>query len=78
MQKYPNFKSASQIIVSGSSAGGIATYLWTNYVRTLVNNASNVLSVPDSGIFLITKTYNTGVNFLETVIQNMFKLANAD
>lgn len=78
LQKYPTFKDAKQIIITGSSAGGIATFLWTNYVRSLVTNASVVLSVPDSSVFLITKTYQTQVNFLETVTQNMFKLANID
>ena len=64
--------------MTGSAAGGIATYLWTNYVRDLVSYPSNVLMVPDSGIFLITKTYNTGVDFLQTTLINMFKLANID
>lgn len=78
MQRYPTFKNAQQVIITGSSAGGIATYLWANYARTLVANASVVLSVPDSSVFLITKTYQTQVNYLETIIQNMFKLANID
>jgi fructose-1-phosphate kinase PfkB-like protein len=57
MKRYPQFKNADQVIVTGSSAGGIATYLWTNYARTLVSNTSNVISIPDSRIFLITKTF---------------------
>jgi hypothetical protein len=64
MNRYPQFKNADQVIVTGSSAGGIATYLWTNYVRTLVTNTSNVISIPDSGIFLATKTYKTGIEAL--------------
>lgn len=77
-QRYPTFKNADQVVITGSSAGGIATYIWANYARTLVNNASAVLSVPDSGIFLLAKTYKTQVNYLETIIINMFKLANID
>jgi hypothetical protein len=78
MQRYANFKSASQIIITGSSAGGIATYLWTNYVTTLVNNPSTVISIPDSGIFLITKTFSTNLDLLQTVTVNLFRLANID
>ena len=55
-QKY-NLTQASQIIVSGSSAGGIATYLWVDYVRTLVPNPKTVYGVVDSGIF-----YNPAVS----------------
>lgn len=64
--------------MTGSSAGGIATFLWTNYVRTLVTNASNVLSIPDSGIFITFKTFNNQVDYLETVVINNFRLANID
>lgn len=53
MNNYPSFKNADQIVITGSSAGGIASYIWPNYVRTLVANASNVVSIPDSGVFLL-------------------------
>jgi hypothetical protein len=78
LQKYPNFKTASQIIITGSSTGGIASYLWTNYVRDLVNNSSVVLNIPDSSVFLITRTYQTYIDYLQTVIVNVFKLTNID
>ena len=64
--------------MTGVSAGGIATFLWTNYVRDLVSNPSNVLMIPDSGIFMIAKTYQTGTDFFLTTVVNMFKLANID
>jgi hypothetical protein len=38
--------------MAGSSAGGVASYLWTNYVRSLVAYPSNVLTVADSAYFL--------------------------
>ena len=46
-----NLTQAHQIIVSGSSAGGIATYLWVDYFRSLVPDESIVFGVSDSGIF---------------------------
>ena len=55
--KMYNLTKADKIIVSGSSAGGIATFLWVDYVRTLVPNPEKVYGVSDSGIF-----YNPAVN----------------
>lgn len=46
-----NFSQADKIIVSGSSAGGIATYLWVDYLRTLVPNPKQIYGVSDSGVF---------------------------
>ena len=39
------------MIVSGSSAGGIATFLWVDHIRTLVSDPKVVYGVVDSGIF---------------------------
>lgn len=78
MNKYPTFKSAQQIIVTGSSAGGIATYLWTNYVREQVTNASNVISIIDSGIFLSFKTFTDHTFHTDATIQTLFQISNAD
>lgn len=46
-----NLAQAERIVVSGSSAGGMATYLWVDYFRTLVPNPKVVYGVADSGIF---------------------------
>jgi hypothetical protein len=46
-----NLAQAERIVVSGSSAGGIATYLWVDYFRTLVPNPKVVYGVADSGVF---------------------------
>ena len=78
MNRYPNFKTADQIIITGVSAGGIGAFLWTNYVRNLVTNASVVISIPDSSVFLATKTYQTNIDGIFTTTMNMFKTANLD
>jgi hypothetical protein len=46
--------NASDIVVTGQSAGGLATYLWTNYIydRAILAGVKNIWSIPDSGIFL--------------------------
>lgn len=78
MNKYPTFKNAQQVIVTGSSAGGIATFLWTNYVRDLISNSSNVISIIDSGIFLSFKTFTDHKNYSDTILETMFKISNTD
>ena len=60
-----NLAQAERIIVSGSSAGGIATYLWVDYFRTLVANPKVVFGVADSGVF-----YNPLINSQLSVDEN--------
>ncbi len=38
-------------MLTGSSAGGIAVYLWHQYLKDLVPHPERVYSVADSGIF---------------------------
>jgi len=42
--------------LAGGSAGGIATHLWNNYLKSYVNNPNVVYSISDSGVFLNSKT----------------------
>ncbi len=44
--------NADKVIITGISAGGMATYFWTNYLYDRSVN-KQVYSVPDSGLFLI-------------------------
>jgi O-palmitoleoyl-L-serine hydrolase len=47
-----NFAAATNVVLTGSSAGGIATALWINYVRSLLNDPNVMVSIPDSGAFI--------------------------
>lgn len=69
---------ASTILLSGGSAGGIAVYLWDEYLRSMVRKPFVVKSVPDSGIFLLVDTYKSNLPLLEITIVNLFKLSNQD
>jgi hypothetical protein len=68
---------AERIVVSGSSAGGMSTYLWVDYVRSLVPNPSRVYGVADSGVFY-DPLINNHLSAEENVefMKNMF--VNAD
>jgi O-palmitoleoyl-L-serine hydrolase len=50
-----NLTQAERVIISGSSAGGIATYIWADYLKEFIGNPSvKFYSIVDSGIFLDT------------------------
>lgn len=59
-----SLSKAEKVIVSGSSAGGIATYLWVDHIRTLVSDPKVVSGVVDSGIF-----YDPLVNLQAEIIK---------
>ena len=73
--KFGLFTKSSQVIVSGGSAGGLAAFLWTEYVNRNVKNAK-VYGVPDSGIFLDSINVPTGVHTYRNQFETLFKLSN--
>lgn len=44
--------NASEIIITGQSAGGLAAMVWSNYIASKVLNTTKIYVLPDSGIFL--------------------------
>lgn len=73
-QKY-GLNNAERIIVSGSSAGGMATYLWVDYVKSLVTRPERVFGVADSGIFYdpLINFYMEQENFNKEALTNIFE-----
>jgi hypothetical protein len=61
--------------VTGGSAGGLAAFLWADYIKQRAST-KNVFAVPDSGIFLDSKTFNTHENAYSNQFENLFKLSN--
>ena len=49
-------KNASQIILTGGSAGGAGVHVWNNYLKAYVNNSNSVYTIDDSGIFMNQNT----------------------
>ena len=43
---------ASEIIVSGGSAGGQATYMWTSFLQDYFPKSIKFMAIPDAGLFL--------------------------
>jgi len=46
------FSEAKKVVLTGSSAGGIATFAWADYVQTLLGKDTEYYPVADSSIFL--------------------------
>jgi len=38
--------------LTGESAGGLATFSWTNYIADRISKSTRFWSMPDSGIFV--------------------------
>ena len=47
-----SFANAKKIVMAGISAGGMATYLWIDYLADIVKNPKKLYGIVDSGIFL--------------------------
>ena len=48
-----NLSNAERVVLSGSSAGGIATFIWAEYLQKFIGNPQvKFYSIIDSGIFL--------------------------
>jgi hypothetical protein len=67
---------ATKIIISGGSAGAVASFLWGNYLLSLVKDPSVVYNIPDSGIFVNTNAYKTDLPLVQIAISNLMSIAH--
>eukprot|EP01084_Bolivina_argentea_P159390 277596_1 len=64
LQKNHGLETATDFVISGGSAGGLTTYLHTNYIYdTYLNHVSNVYSLPDCGFFMDSNGVNGVTNY---------------
>jgi hypothetical protein len=45
-----------KIVLTGTSAGGIAASLWVNYLSSIISNPYNIFTIIDSGLLLNEKS----------------------
>lgn len=66
--------NGEKIVITGVSAGGIATFLYSNYLVEHTKKAK-IYAIPDSGLF-ITQFYSPLVGFqpIKLYAENLFKL----
>lgn len=73
---YKLWTEGTEIIVSGCSAGGLAAFIWTNYIAGKAKG--KVYSVPDSGIFLDAANIRNGQNIYRNELANLMAIANVE
>ena len=73
-----NLQAAEHIVLTGASAGGIATIIWSNYFRSLLKDPSSLSVVVDSGVFANTSFPFTKVHMMSILGSNYFKVTNVD
>jgi hypothetical protein len=71
------FTKATHVVLSGGSAGGLATFTWTNYLASKIQNAK-FYSVPDAGIFYDAESKKTGKHSYKQCLANLMKFSNAE
>lgn len=63
--------------MSGQSAGGLATFMWANYISERVAKETKVWAVPDSGIFFDSQNYTSKRHDYKDKFINLMTLTNA-
>ena len=61
MDKQFDFYNGDTIVITGVSAGGVATFLYANYLLSNTKT-SKILAIPDSGLF-VTEFYSPLVGY---------------
>lgn len=56
----------------------MASYMWTNQIQEVVDDPKVVSTIIDSGIFINDTTVTTGSHKSALMLDNLFKLANAN
>lgn len=68
----------TQLVITGESAGGLATFHWTSYLQSKVSPTTKFWSIPDSGVFVDTSNILTKVNSYRIWFQNLLKYSNVE
>jgi hypothetical protein len=61
-------------MLTGGSAGAIASFSWSNYLQSLLKNPEVVYTVPDSGIFIPVNTFKGNIDLVSIAVVNLAKL----
>ncbi len=70
-------KNAVNLVETGCSAGGLATYLHADYVKALIPHSGAYYSLPISGYFLDYPSVFNGTFIYSQQIQSIYKISNA-
>jgi hypothetical protein len=70
--------NASQVMLSGCSAGGVATILYADYIKSFFGENKNLdfKSVSFSGFFPDAPSYENGLDVLSTLVRDVYAMQN--
>ena len=71
------FSKSTEILVTGLSAGGLASFIWTDYIREK-SASKNVYCAPDSGLFLDSANFHSKQHEYRNMFVNLFKFSNVE
>ncbi len=77
-QIHYNLSDAERVLLTGASAGAIATIYWSNYMRSLLKNPEGLSVIADSGLFANASLPNTNTHRIDVTVGNLFKVSNID
>lgn len=70
-------KEASTVLLSGGSAGGVAAYIWADYLKSQLDIAKTSYFVaPDSGFAINYANYATKTYLIDIQFKNLYTVAN--
>ncbi|KAM3143650.1 hypothetical protein pb186bvf_004146 [Paramecium bursaria] len=77
-QFYDRLSKTELLLVSGCSAGGLATFSWIQYIRDNLPQQVKVIAAPDSGVFLDLKPVDSSVPASDRRQKQYHKVANVE
>ena len=76
-KRYLGLNDATDIMLTGSSAGGQATYIWTNYLQTYFPDTVKLTALSDAGFFMDTYNIVAECHFFRNRMQLLAGLTNS-
>mmetsp|Transcript_2016 Transcript_2016/g.2961 ORF Transcript_2016/g.2961 Transcript_2016/m.2961 type:complete len:87 (+) Transcript_2016:126-386(+) len=70
--------SASHVVLTGGSAGGVAAFMWADYVKDIIPSTAKYHTIPDSGFGVSVNNIHTKTPLTELQIQALYKISNKD
>lgn len=68
---------AKKVVWTGGSAGAVATYLWSSYIRKFLQPTQKLYHIVDSGIFIDFPSHGSTIHHFATQLKNMYKISNS-
>ncbi len=76
-EKIGLFSKATQIVVTGESAGGLASLMWVNYIADRAQEAK-VMGMPVSGVFYDAFNYRNNAFYYRKFIKSIINITNQE